>query len=107
MNVRITKGAAGHTPPANKRQAMKMRLNHSFRSWALALAVVGAAPAVLRAADAPPPVKPAATAEDAKLEFKANDMLHKGIELIEQKQEERGIKMIQSVPQLFPKSKAR
>ena len=43
---------------------MKMRLNHSFRSWALALAVVGAAPAVLHAADAPPPVKPAAT-EDA------------------------------------------
>ena len=34
-------------------------------------------------------------------------MLNKGVELLEQKQEERAVKMIQSVPQMFPKSKAR
>lgn len=80
-------------------------MKKSFRSLALALAIAGAAPAVQRLSAAPPDA-PAAT-EDSKLEYKANDMLGKGVELIEQKQEERGIKMIQSVPQMFPKSKAR
>ncbi len=45
--------------------------------------------------------------EEARLEFKATDMLNKGLELLELKQEERAVKMIASVPQMFPKSKAR
>src|SRR5689334_21955639 len=82
---------------------MTMQFNRSFRSWALALAIAGAAPTAIFAADAPN----AAQTEDAKLEYRANDMFNKGMELLEQKQEERGIEMVQSVYQMFPKSKAR
>jgi tetratricopeptide (TPR) repeat protein len=76
------------------------------RSWILALAIAGAVPAALFGADAPPVGGPTQS-EDAKMEYKANDMLNKGVDLLEEKQEERGIKMIQSVAQMFPKSKAR
>ena len=41
------------------------------------------------------------------MEYRAADMLNKGMELLEAKQEERGVKLIASVPQMFPKSKAR
>src|SRR5271154_1410597 len=92
-------------PAPTERNAMRQTMKKSIRSLVLALAIAGAAPPAVRVSAAPPDA-PAAT-EDSKLEYKANDMLNKGVELIEQKQEERGIKMIQSVPQLFPKSKAR
>ena len=59
---------------------------------------------VLGQAAAPAP-NPAA--EDAKVEYKANDMINKGLELLEAKQTERGVKLVASVPQMFPKSKAR
>jgi len=45
--------------------------------------------------------------EDAKMEYKANDMLNRGIELLEMKQEERALKLLSSVPRMFPTSKAR
>jgi len=45
--------------------------------------------------------------EESRMEYKANDMINRGIDLIRGKQEERGLKMIQSVPEMFPKSKAR
>ena len=41
------------------------------------------------------------------MEYRANDMLAKGLELLEAKEEDRGLKMIQTVPQMFPKAKAR
>ena len=41
------------------------------------------------------------------MEYKANDMINKGQELIDMKQEERGLKLILSVPEMFPKAKAR
>jgi TolA-binding protein len=47
------------------------------------------------------------SSEEARMEYKANDLLNRGVELLESKQEERGLKMISSVPQMFPKSKAR
>ncbi len=53
------------------------------------------------------PAVPAKDPEEARLEFKATDMLNKGLELLELKQEERAVRMIASVPQMFPKSKAR
>ena len=53
------------------------------------------------------PANSAEPSEESKMEYKANDMLQKGLELLEMKQEERGLKMIQSVPDLFPKAKAR
>ena len=84
-----------------KKQSMK-----HVRSWILALAIAGAVPTALFGADAPPVGGPTQS-EDSKMEYKANDMLNKGVELLEEKQEERGIKMIQSVAQMFPKSKAR
>ncbi len=46
-------------------------------------------------------------AEDAKTEYRAADMLKRGIELLEMKQEERGLKLISSVPRMFPNAKAR
>jgi len=48
------------------------------------------------------------SADDPKTDYKANDILNKGAELLDQPQnEERAIKLLQSVPQLFPKSKVR
>jgi TolA-binding protein len=69
----------------------------------LAAALAGRAPA------APDAAKPAPDAADdeRKMEFRAADMLNRGAELLEAKQEERGLKMIQAVPQMFPKTKAR
>jgi TolA-binding protein len=43
----------------------------------------------------------------AKADYKANDMLNRGVELLDMKQEERGLKMVASVPRMFPKSKVR
>ncbi len=45
--------------------------------------------------------------EETRMEYKANDMLTRGIELINQKQEERGLKLVKSVSANFPKSKTR
>ena len=45
--------------------------------------------------------------EEAKIDFKASDMLKKGLELLEMKQEERALKLISSVPRMFPNSKIR
>lgn len=45
--------------------------------------------------------------EEAKIDFQANDMLKKGVELLEQKQDERALKLISSVPRMFPGSKVR
>jgi len=46
-------------------------------------------------------------AEDAKTEYRAADMLKRGVELLEMKQEERALKLISSVPRMFPTAKAR
>lgn len=46
-------------------------------------------------------------ADDAKTEYRAADMLKRGLELLELKQEERALKLISSVPRMFPASKAR
>jgi TolA-binding protein len=74
--------------------------------WAAALAAVFVITALAPNADAArkrrKTVDPA-----AKLEYKANDMIDKGLEFLEMKQEERGMKLISSVPQMFPQSKAR
>lgn len=48
-----------------------------------------------------------AAAEAARVEFKASGMVKRGIELIETGQEERGLKLLSSVPQNYPKAKAR
>jgi len=44
--------------------------------------------------------------EEDRTEYKANDLLNRGLELLNQKQEERGLKIIQSVPEMYPESKA-
>ena len=48
-----------------------------------------------------------ATSEADRTEYKANDLLNRGLELISQQQEERGLKIIQSVPEMYPESKAK
>jgi len=62
------------------------------------------------------PVRAAATrrrrvrrpmSEDAKRDYKANDMLNSGVELLGLNQEERGLKLIGSVPRMFPTSPVR
>jgi len=45
--------------------------------------------------------------EDSRTEYKAADMINRGLELIQQKQEERGLKLIKSVPENFPKAETR
>lgn len=45
--------------------------------------------------------------DETNVDFKANDLLNKGLDLLGSKEEERGLKLIASVPQLFPKSKVR
>jgi len=56
-----------------------------------------------------PADKPAPTADEeaVKMERQANEMISNALELIDMRQEERGLKMLQSVPEMFPKSKAR
>jgi len=54
-----------------------------------------------------PPKAKGDAAEDAKTEYRAADMLKRGIELLDLKQEERALKLISSVPRMFPASKAR
>ena len=46
-------------------------------------------------------------ADDGKEDYKAHDMLSKGLELIAEKQDERGVKLIASIPRMFPQSKVR
>src|SRR5688572_765299 len=53
----------------------------------------------------PPTSQPGS--EDAPMEYKANDMINKGVELLDGKQEERGLTLISSVPPMFPRSKSR
>jgi TolA-binding protein len=79
------------------------------RLWPVAV-LLAALPSALRAQEDAGSRKPpaAASSEEAKTDYKANDLLNKGLELLEQpQQEERAIKLLQSIPQLFPKSKIR
>jgi len=48
----------------------------------------------------------AANSADGQMEYNAQDMLKKGIEFIESKQDDRGVKLISSIAQMYPKSKA-
>ncbi len=45
--------------------------------------------------------------DEAKMDFQANDLLKKGLELLDEKQDERALKLISSVPRMFPNSKVR
>jgi TolA-binding protein len=45
--------------------------------------------------------------EEAKADYKAYQMLIRGQELLDQKQEDAGVKLITSIPRMFPKSKIR
>lgn len=51
------------------------------------------------------PRKREAMTEEARMEYKANDMLTRGLELIEQKQTERGLKLLISIPKMYPQTK--
>ena len=75
----------------------------AFLMLALLPAVLGAA---ALAAETPRKEKGDA-AEDARTEYKAADMLKRGIELLDLKQEERALKLISSVPRMFPGTKSR
>jgi tetratricopeptide (TPR) repeat protein len=72
----------------------------------LALAV-GGLPAVDVLAARRPVRDRQADTEEAKMEYKANDMINKGLERLKMKQEDAGLKLISSVPEMFPKSQAR
>ena len=85
-----------------------LRRRRTAAAVLLAAAVAAFPPALIaQQAPTPAPAAPKADNDDARLEFKANDLLNKGLELLELKQDERAIKLIASVPQMFPKSKAR
>ncbi len=45
--------------------------------------------------------------EEAKMAYKINDMLTRGQELIVQKQEDRGLELLTSIPKMYPKSTLR
>ncbi|MFT5128472.1 MAG: TolA-binding protein [Rhodothermales bacterium] len=48
-----------------------------------------------------------AMSETARMEYRANNMISQGLDLLEAKQEERALKLLQDVPRLFPKAAAR
>ncbi len=48
-----------------------------------------------------------AGSEEARMEMRANRMIDSAVELLEQNQEERGLKLIAQVPRMFPEAKAR
>ncbi|HUT34444.1 MAG TPA: tetratricopeptide repeat protein [Planctomycetota bacterium] len=83
-----------------------MRTNRQLASTAALLiaALLLAAPAL---AGEPAAKAKGDPAENAKTEYRAADMLRRGTELLELKQEERALKLISSVPRMFPASKAR
>jgi len=87
-----------------------MRDRRLVRAWGWLLAALLACaapwpPAAGQEADEEVPVEGAT--DDAKMEFKAKQMLNRGLELLETKQEERAIKLIASIPRMFPKAKVR
>lgn len=45
--------------------------------------------------------------EEVKADIKAKDMLNRGLDLIQSGQEDRGLKLVASVPEMFPKSPVR
>jgi tetratricopeptide (TPR) repeat protein len=47
------------------------------------------------------------TDSEGAMDYRANEMLKRGLEFIEEKQEDRGLKLIASIPQMYPKSKVR
>ena len=49
----------------------------------------------------------AGKSDEARMEFKAIEILSRGLDFISQKQEERGIKLITSIPKMYPKSQTR
>jgi TolA-binding protein len=69
----------------------------------VALSLVGS----VLAQQKPPTPTTGPASEETRMEYKANDLLTRGVELLDSRQEERGLKMISSVPQMFPRSKAR
>lgn len=64
---------------------------------------------VLAACAAPAPAQKASKAEAARAlqDVKAKKMLDRGLELLENKQDERAVKLLTSLPRLFPKSPVR
>ncbi|HYE07754.1 MAG TPA: tetratricopeptide repeat protein [Planctomycetota bacterium] len=73
----------------------------------LGASLLAGAPAPAAEADAAAPA-PRGASDDAKADYKAKELLNKGSDLMaEQATEERGIKMLQSIPQLYPASKLR
>jgi len=81
------------------------------RTWKITLLVLSLtlafAPLSWAQGAAPAAAAPSAEDDAIKMEYKANGMIDQGLDLISMRQEERGLKMIQSVPEMFPKSKAR
>jgi TolA-binding protein len=93
--------------PTTDRRVKVMRTLRTSGCWAC-LALLLLLPLTLTSAERDGKGGAAAANDDPKADFKANDMLNKGLELLEQpQQEDRAIKLLQSVPQLFPKSKVR
>ncbi len=45
--------------------------------------------------------------ETAQADYRANDLLRRGLEFLAQAQEERGLSMLTSIPRMFPESKVR
>lgn len=84
-------------------------MRHPYTRAAICAAICAVASLATGQAQTPPPVDAAAAmaADDARTDYKANDMLNKGMELLEAKQTERAVKLISSVPEMFPKSKVR
>lgn len=90
-----------------------MTSNHTIHrilrsvAFAAALSALPSVASFAQQADPASDPAAAAAAEDARADYKANDMLNKGIEMIQAGQTERGSKLIASIPDNFPNSKVR
>jgi len=76
----------------------------------MALLLAGFASEVRAGEPAAAPAPPGAkrdTSDEAMVDYKANDMLNRGLELLELKQEDRALSLLSSIPRMFPKSRVR
>ncbi|MFW6132384.1 MAG: tetratricopeptide repeat protein [Planctomycetota bacterium] len=90
-----------HADSARGGPAGRKRRHRAFGAATLALAgMLAVAPAGAQDGDD-------GSAGEARMQFKAKEMLDRGLTLLEQKQTDRAVKVLESVPRMYPKARAR
>lgn len=82
-------------------------MNHLSKSILIILALVVACPMPPSDAARKSRKRRTEMSENDRIEYRANNMINQGLDLLKARQEERGLKLLQDSARLFPKSQAR